>query len=284
MPDAEPLEGPISWQTLPYEIQLSILRQVPLSKHKLSLHVTSKCWQRLLDDPAAHNSDLDWGEGYLVLAGAQATAARPWLSAVSSLRLVSPQQELEQAYILYSSERGDKLCLRDLPRSLTRLALSQYIEPDFDFLPSGVNTLCLRACTIREDSEESWGRIQQLDLQLHDLNGFLHSLQPALTFLRLDCTLPGCPAWEILRPLKPYLLPKLEVLEIVNVGRPRGDFAMFLWSFFDEIRACARLQLVSVSMYERTGELLSRRARFFKKIGQVLPPDCKLQVHELSDE
>ena len=284
--DSAQQEGLSSWQSLPYEIQLKILRKVPLSKQKLRSHLASKAWTTLLDDPASYGSDLDWEQGYLVLAGAQAQAARKWLSGVSSLRIISPQQQLQHSYILYASDRSDRLSLRDLPRSLTRLALSQYNQPDFELLPSSVTELVLRDCTLTADAQEYWGRIRRLDLQLHMPQSFFFgSLKPALTFLTLDCSLHGSrQGWQMLSPMKAQLMPNLERLDIINVGMPKGDFAMYLWSFFDELPACPKLQLVNVSMYEHDEVRTPRRAKFFKKIGQVLPPDCTLLVHELSDD
>ena len=218
----DPAAEQSSWQSLPSELKAYILRKIPLSKLKLLLNLTSKSWQELLASPDAHCPILDWEQGCIVLAGTQLAAARSWLGPVRSLRLFSPQPQLEHSYILYSSDRVDRLSFRDLPRSLTQLALAQYSQLNSELAPLSLTTLFLRDCQLPEDSNNHLRNVRHLDLQQRmPLDCLLGSHKPALRSLRLDCALPVPPRKpEISRslPLSPENLPNLERLQLQNVG------------------------------------------------------------------
>ena len=275
------------WSSLPSELQLSILRKVPLSRQKLQLHLTSKAWSELLANPNAHDFEIDWEQGCVVLAGTRAAAARAWLSPVRSLRLVSPQRKLKQSYIMFSSERTDQLALSCLPRSLSRLALCQYDQLNAQLLPRTVTTLQLIDCELPKDLDDSLKNVRQLELQLlMPLNRIFRSSKPELRTLKLDCSLLGRSHEPVLQPLLPLsaeYLPCLEYLELCNVGIPKGNFALHLSSLCIQLSEFSSLRRVEISAYVPAPEWVSGVPRLVSSIRSSLPAGCAFLVHALAD-
>ncbi len=275
-----------SWHSLPGDLHLAILRKVPLSRQKLQLRLTAKSWQSLLSKPDAHDSNTDWEQGCLVLAGAQAAAARAWLSPVRSLRLMSPQHQLERSYILYSSDRTDKLCLRHLPRSLTRLALSQYRQLDVELHPSSLRAVVLRDCDFDKNCNDAFKSVSHLDVQLClPLDTLLRFSRPELRTLRLDCALQAAPDAPLLmgqsQPLSADYLPNLTRLQLHNVGFPHGGFLSHLEELCTQLKEFTRLQLLEVSAFDPGDKWRCGVGGMLDIIRRNLPAGCLLQVHDL---